>query len=231
MDYGNMISDSFTYVKDGVICKAKSWLLLIIATLILTLPLDGYILNIYRGKTPAPEVENWGKLFVDGILFLIIALIYSIPLIALEFLIVGVAFINTPMTMASDPSAFISGLVGAGILALLLFIVAIIVALIEPIGLIRFARTGNFVEAFNFSEIVATIRKIGWLSYILALIIVTIAIGIPLVILWIIMMGLMVALSLTGFILTILIVLIVLPVIAVFQARYYTRVYDAAENK
>lgn len=231
MDYGNMIGDSFTYVKEGVLCKAKSWLLLIIATIILTIPLCGYVMNIYRGKTPAPEVENWGKLFIDGILFLIVALIYSLPLLALDFLIVGLAFVSTPMTMASDPSAFISGLVGAGLLAILLIIVAIIVALIEPIGLIRFARTGSLGEAFNFSEIVATIRKIGWLSYILALIIVTIVIGIPLVILWLVMMGLMVVLDLTGFILTILVVLLVLPVIAVFQARYYTRIYESAENK
>ena len=45
-------------------------------------------------------------------------------------------------------------------------------------GVIRFARTGSMGEAFNFSAILATIGRIGWLSYIFALIIMIIIIGI-----------------------------------------------------
>jgi hypothetical protein len=47
-------------------------------------------------------------------------------------------------------------------------VVFFIFSLIALMALIRFARTDNFWEAFNFSAIVAHIGKIGWVSYILA---------------------------------------------------------------
>lgn len=228
MDYGNMIGDSFTYVKEGVIDKVNKWLLLIIATIILTIPLMGYIMNVYRGTKPAPEVEDWGKLFVDGILLFIVGIIYSIPIIILEFLTIGATFATTMVSMGNNPTAMMTGLAGAGILAVILIIVTIIIALISPIGIIRFARTGQFGEAFNFGEILATIKKIGWLSYILALIIVAIVVGIPVLILWFILIALMIALPLVGLVIAVLVLLVVIPVIAVFEARYITQVYDSA---
>ena len=60
----------------------------------------------------------------------------------------------------------------------ILYIVAFIIALFEAIGIIRFARTGSMGEAFNFGAILATIGKIGWLSYIVALILMIVIIGI-----------------------------------------------------
>jgi hypothetical protein len=225
MDYGTMIGDSFTYVKEGVIDKTNKWLLLIVATIILTIPLMGYIMKVYRGEKPAPEVEDWGKLFVDGILLLIVGIIWAIPIIILEFLIAGTAFVSS---MENNPTAMMTGLAGAGILAVVLVIVAILIALFSPIGIIRFARTGNFGEAFNFGEILATIRKIGWLSYILALIVMAIVVGIPVCILWLILIALMVALPLIGMVLAVLIFLVVIPVIAVFEGRYITQVYESA---
>ena len=225
MDYGTLVGDSYTYVKEGIVDKVNTWLLLMIATLILTLPLMGYILNVYRGAKPAPDVENWIKLFVDGILLLIIGLIYAIPIIILEILIIGATVVST---MGKNPAAMMTGLAGAGILAVLLIVVAVIIAIISPIGIIRFARMGNFGEAFNFREIVATIRKIGWLNYILALIIVAIVVGIPSLILWAIIAGLILALPIVGIVLAAIILLVALPVLAVFEARYLTQVYDSA---
>ncbi|MGD0534186.1 MAG: DUF4013 domain-containing protein [Methanoregula sp.] len=225
MDYGNMIGDSFTYVKEGIIDKVNKWLLLIIATLILTIPLMGYIMNVYRGTKPAPEVDGWSKLFVDGILLFIVGIIYAIPVIILEFLVIGATFATK---LGSNPTAMMTSLAGAGILAVILIIVAIIIGLISPIGIIRFARTGKFGEAFNFGEILATIKKIGWLSYILALIIVAIVVGIPVLILWFILIALMIALPLVGPVITVLVLLVVIPVVAVFEARYITQVYDSA---
>lgn len=220
-----MIGDSFTYVKEGIIDKMNKWLLLIVATIILTIPLMGYIMNVYRGTKPAPEVEDWGKLIVDGILLFIVGIIYAIPVIILEFLIVGAAFASN---LTSNPATMMTGLAGAGILAVILIIVTILIALVAPIGIIRFARTGRFGEAFNFGEILATIKKIGWLSYILALIIIAIVIAIPVLILWFILMALVIALPLIGIVIAGIILLIVLPIIEVFEARYLTRVYESA---
>jgi len=225
MNYGTMIGDSFTYVKEGIIDKVNTWLLLMIGTLILTIPLMGYVMNVYRGIKPAPEVDGWSKLFVDGIFLFIVSIIYAIPVIILEFLMIGVTFATT---MESNPTAVMTSLAGAGILAVILIIVAIVIAIVSPIGIIRFARTGNFGDAFNFGEIIATIKKIGWLSYILALIVVAVIVGIPFLILWFILMSLVLALSFVGIIIAGIILLIVLPVIAVFEARYLTQVYERA---
>jgi hypothetical protein len=224
MDYGIMIGNSFTYVKEGVIDKVNKWLLLIIATLILTIPLMGYIMNVYRGTNPAPEVENWSKLIVDGILLLIVGLIYAIPIFILEFLMIGA----TVATMQSSPTGMMTSMAGAGLLGILLIIVAIIIAIISPIGIIRFARTAKFGEAFNFGEILATIKKIGWLSYILALIIVAIVVGIPTLILWAICAALAIALPLLGLVIACILFLIVVPILAIFEARYLTQVYESA---
>jgi hypothetical protein len=40
-----------------------------------------------------------------------------------------------------------------------------------PIAFIRFARTDKFGEAFNFSAILAHIGKIGWVEYIITLVV------------------------------------------------------------
>jgi hypothetical protein len=225
MDYGTMIGDSFTYVKEGIIDKVNTWLLLMIGTLILTIPLMGYVMNVYRGTKPAPEVAGWAKLFVDGILLFIVSIIYAIPVIILEFLVIGATFATT---LESNPTAVMTSLAGAGILAVVMIIVAIAIAIVSPIGIIRFARTGNLGDAFNFGEIIATIKKIGWLSYILALIVIAVVIGIPFLILWFILMALALALSLVGLVIAGIILLMVLPVLAVFEARYLTLVYESA---
>jgi hypothetical protein len=213
MDFGNMLGDSFTYAKEGLVGKWTKWILLLIATILLTLPLMGYMLKILRGNNPSPEVEDWGTLFIDGIKYLIIAIIYAIPLIIIMALALAPVFAaaisgNTNLIIAS---------IGAFLVGLLVFvIVAIIIGLFEVIGFVRFARTGSMGEAFNFGEILATIGKIGWITYIVALIIMGIILGIiELICLIIPIVG--------GIILFILI-----PFLTLFEARYICMLYDSA---
>jgi hypothetical protein len=223
MHYGTLIGNSFTYVKEGVIDKVNKWLLLSIATLILIIPLYGYIMGVYRGTTPAPEVENWSKLIIDGILLIIVSIIYAIPVIILWFLSIGLAFgliQYTPVGMMSD-------MVRAGLLGLLI-IVVIIIGIISPMGLIRFARTAKFGEAFNFGEIITTIKKIGWLSYILALIIGIIVVLIPGLILEAICAVLVIKLHIPGLVIAGILFIVVLPILTIFYAKYLTQVYESA---
>ena len=49
----------------------------IILAIILAFPLLGYTVRMYRGETPAPQVNNWGSLFADGSKLFIILLIGS----------------------------------------------------------------------------------------------------------------------------------------------------------
>jgi hypothetical protein len=216
MDFGNIIDESFEYAKDAVAGKWKKWLMLVIATILLGIPLMGYVMKVLRGENPSPEVEYWGTLFADGIKYLAVALIYAIPLIIVGILVVraGVAGIMSG-TLSEMMAAF--GLIAVGLI--IMFIIAIFIAVFEIIGVVRLARAGSIGEAFNFTAILATIKKLGWGQYL-------IAIGI---------------LIIAGFIMEIIFnVLMIIPVLGgiiclfliapftLFIARYICLLYDNA---
>ena len=213
MDYGHLLEESFEYAKEGLVGKWVKWVLLLVATILLSLPLLGYELKLLRGEKPSPEVSDWGTLFVDGIKYVVIMLLYCIPLI-----VIGIVSI-APLVMAivSGNQAAILSAIGAALVGLVVFvIVAIITALLACFGVIRFARTGSMGEAFNFSAILATIGRIGWLSYIFSLVILIIILGIVEAIFMLIpYIG-----QLLLFLLT--------PFIVIFEARYICQLYDSA---
>ena len=212
MDFGKNVSDSLAYAQEGLIGKWTKWVLLIISTIIFPLML-GYVVRILKGATPSPEPEDWGGLFIDGIKLFIVGLIYAIPVIILEVLAMGSIIASA---VSGDPAALMAGMAGAGLIFLVLVIVAIIIGLFEATAYPRFARTGSFGEAFNFNAILAHIGKIGWVNYIIALIILAVIWGVIEVICMII--------PIIGF----LILLIILPFLILFAARYLTLLYDSA---
>lgn len=240
MDFGKMLDDAFAYTKQGVFENVNRWLKLIIAILCLGIPLNGYVMRIYRGAQPAPEVENWGSLFVDGLKLTIVGLGYAIPIFILYALIYGGIFLAALSGKTGHmDSTMVSGWALNIGLMLLLFLVEITVGLIVPVASIRFARTKSFSEAFNVPAIIEYIGKIGWINYIIALILITLIIAIPIAILvfgFILLGGIVLYLfkvstiAILSFIIALVIIILTLaPLFAVFQARYMTRVYDSAE--
>jgi hypothetical protein len=212
MDYGNMVGESFAYAKEAVVGKWNQWVMLIIATILLGLPLMGYVLKVLRGETPAPEVADWGTLFIDGIKYLIVSIIWAIPFLIVFFLTMGASY----MSLLSGNMAAIGAMfVGIAIA----FIVAIITAIFAVIGMVRFARTGSIGEAFNIGAILATIGKIGWVSYIIALVVLVVVDVIIGIIVTILMM-----IPVLGFI----IYLCLIAPIALLFARYICLLYDSA---
>ena len=215
-----MVSDAFAYAKDAVIGKWMQWLLLVIATILLSIPLLGYTLKVLRGEKPAPAVDGWGTLIIDGIKYFIVSLIWAIPCLIILFfglgsLLAAVAANN----LALDPGVIVAFIGGALIYFVLFVIVAIITGLLATIGIVRFARTGSMGEAFNFGGILETIGKIGWGSYILAMIVLFIIQFILACIIVLIMM-----IPYLGFIIE----LVLLAPISLFEARYICRIYDTA---
>lgn len=218
MEYGKTIGDSFEYAKEGLVGKWAKWILLLISCVVFPLVI-GYVMRIYRGVEPSPELNEWGSMFIDGIKLFIVGIIYAIPILIVEFAVIGsagVAFFTAISNPMADPSA-VMGLVGAVLFGvIILILVAIIVEMIAIIGMVRFARTNSFGQAFNFGAIFATIGRIGIASYILALILLGIIVGIIQVICWLI--------PYIGF----LILFILLPFIVIFSARYVTLLYESA---
>jgi hypothetical protein len=216
MDYGNMVGDSFEYAKEAVVGKWNQWLMLIIATILLGLPLMGYALKVLRGEKPAPEVNDWGTLFIDGIKYLIVSLIYAIPALIVLFLAVGVSVLGA---MSGDPTATMAAIGGMMIGLLIFFVILLITAIFEIIGMVRFARTGSIGEAFNFSAILATIGKIGWVPYIIALVVLGV-VGV----IFAIIVGIIQMIPILGFI----IYLCLIAPWTLFITRYICQLYDSA---
>jgi hypothetical protein len=242
MDFGMILDDALAYTKQGVFENSDRWLKLIIAILCLGIPLNGYVMRIYRGLQPAPEVDHWGSLFVDGLKLILLSLVYAIPVFILYAIMYGSIFLAA---MSESPThldtAMKSGWAPNIGLVVLIFLVEIAIGLIMPVASIRFARTNSFSEGFNVGAILNYIGKIGWINYIIALVLITLVIAIPICILvlgFILLGGITMvifklnSIAILGFILAmILIILILAPLFAVFQARYMTRVYDSVAQE
>jgi hypothetical protein len=190
----------------------------IIIAVILAFPLLGYMVLIYKGEKPAPEVTNWGALFSNGLKLFIVHLIYAIPVLVIAAVVLGSTLLTVVLSASqsiTNPQSMM-GLVGALIFGfIILLIVAFIIWIIEATAVVRFSRTNSIGEAFNFGEIFARISKIGVGSYILALIIMAVIIGIIVVILEVI--------PFIGWV----ILLIVSPILALFEARFLCLLYDS----
>jgi len=220
MDYGKLVGDSFGYAKESLVGKWVNWLLLIISCIIFPL-IMGYMLRIYRGADKAPELNQWGSMFIDGIKLFIVALIYCIPIFIIALAVGLSAIVTAAVAMSTQGQANPEGLmalIGGFLFAvIILVIVWIIIEIIMATAVVRFARTNSFGEAFNFTAIFAHIGKIGFVPYLVALIVMAIIIGIIEMICMVIpYIGM-------------LLLLIITPVIILFQARYLALLYDSAD--
>ncbi|ACL17637.1 DUF4013 domain-containing protein [Methanosphaerula palustris] len=218
-----MISDAFEYTREALVGRWMRWVLLTIVSIIpiVNFISFGYAMEIYRGTKPAPELENWGTLFVDGLKLFIVMLIYAIPVLVIIAIFGGIGILSLIASgnANADPTLIagaIASLMGGLMLAL---IVALIISIFAAIGTIRFTRIGSIGEAFNFSAILETIRSIGWVDYIIALVILFIAIAVVQFV-----VGLLSIIPIIGWIISFFIA----SALVIFQARYMTLIYDSA---
>ncbi|MDV2481978.1 DUF4013 domain-containing protein [Methanoculleus sp. Wushi-C6] len=212
MDFGEMLSDSFGYAKDAVWGKWGRWALLVVSTIIFPL-IMGYMVRIYSGARSAPEADNWVGMFVDGLKLLVIGIIYAIPV----FIIMAIFMVPAIIAGGNGDSMLALGSLGIGLL--LMIVVAIIISLVSAIGMIRFAQKDSVGQAFAFGAILEHIGKIGWGSYIIALIVLWI-VGIVFSVITTILS----AIPILGWLIT----LFLYPVWMIFAARYMTLIYQSA---
>jgi hypothetical protein len=184
---------------------------------ILSFFIAGYTVRIYRGTKPAPDFTGWTDLFVDGVKLAVVWFLWFLPIIIVLAAICAIAFLSFLYTQAApNITLLLFGL----LLLLVVFILFIIVILFGILGAVRFARTGSIREGIRFSAILATIRTMGWLSYIILLIGYVIA-----MVIYAVITGILSVIPFIGWVL----VLIVNPVFMIFTARYFALVYDQGE--
>jgi len=214
-----MLGDSFEYTKEALMEKWVKWILLIIPFMT-----HGYSIQVFKGVKPAPEVNDWVANFINGIKLFIITIIYFIPVI----IIAAISFLPAILAaFTGDISAIMAAAGFAFIGMAICGILTIIISIILPIAFIRFARTDSFGEAFNFNAILAVIGKIGWVSYILALVVLIIAAIVFGIIVGIIAFILML-IPILGWLLLFILELGLMPPTGIFVARYFTQIYDSA---
>lgn len=204
------LSDSLEYTKEACAGKWKRYLILIIGTIIFPI-LIGYMIRIMRGISPAPELEQYVQLFIDGIKACIVVLIYLIIPIIVGIATVGAIIVSlisedSVNTIMTHPNL---------ILGVLFTIVIFFIAdLFAELGIVRFARTGSMRSALEITEIARIIKTIGWVHYIIAFLVLTIITEI--------IMTIPGYVPLAGAIIQ----LIITPFICILSARYFSLLYD-----
>jgi hypothetical protein len=196
---------------------AGSFAIGLVAAILLSAWYEGFMLKVLRGERPLPAVSGYGTLFSDGIRYIVIEIIYSIPVILVLLVTVVPVLITLMPHMQTENVAALIAVAKSllpGIIASA--VVAFIIGLIAVVGIVRFARSGSVSEAFNFSVILGTIRKIGWGKYIITLLM--------MVILVLVVTMILAVIPVIGSILQI----IIGPFIGVFAMRYICLLYDSA---
>lgn len=226
MEFGNVIGQSIEYTKEGLVGQWGRWIILIVLSFVQILTLflvplyTGYLVRVYGGAKPAPEVDQWGKLFVDGWKLNIIGLIYMIPAIIVFVIFGGFAVLGAVASEAAggDPSAAAAAAFSLISGILIAAIVALIISIIATFGMLRFAHTESFGQAFNFGAILEHIGKIGWGTWIVALIIL-----IVLSFVYGLIAGILSMIPIIGWIID----LFIAVAFAIFYARYLAIVYES----
>ncbi|HOJ95296.1 MAG TPA: DUF4013 domain-containing protein [Methanospirillum sp.] len=221
MDYKKALYESAQFTHDTVWGNWKRWILLAVWTILFPL-LGGYIMDIFRGNPHPQECNDWVRRFIDGLKYLFAGLIYSIPIIIVLILTFFPVFMELIRQVTSKSHTiqfdtfipYVMPVIGGIIVAIILWI---IITLICTIGIIRMARMNRFVEAFNIREIIRTIQKIGWSTYLVALVIIyviSLIIGFGI--------NLVMEAPFIGFI----IALFLWPLLTIFESRYFTLLYE-----
>lgn len=126
--------------------------------------LGGYYINVLRqteaGNEEPPAFGNWGKLIIDGLKALVIAIGYFlIPTIL--FMVVAVFMGGLGVLVSGGSNAAAAGISIVAILLLLVtFLVALVIVYVYPAALVNFAKHDSIGKAFDFG----TIKNVAFTS-------------------------------------------------------------------
>jgi hypothetical protein len=169
MDLSDNLNRSASFVGK-LFSDVGNLLILIVLGIIpiVNLIVTGYFARIVReNPEEPPKLSDYGKLFIDGLLVVIAAIIYMIvPIIILG---VGIALSIGGYAFYS-PMSLLSSLLSSGLL-IVGVILAFIFAIFGVIAIGNMIRTGNFSKIFAFSENWQLIQRIGLGNYILWLVV------------------------------------------------------------
>lgn len=193
---------------------------LVAVSLAASLILLGYLSRVFRRPRSPPDLEDPAGLFLAGVRLVPVLVAYLLPVLLVILIFGGLGFTGIiAYVQSQDIAALFSALTTLGLGFLLALIVWVVVGLALSLALVRCARRDDLREAFHFQAILDHIGRIGWVNYIVAVLLLWIVLGIAFVV-----MGIFSGLPLVGWVVGVVIGLAA----QVFAARYLSLVYDSA---
>lgn len=167
MNLSEVLSNSFRYPFSNV--KRMFLLGLLLATSIFIIPgilAYGYFLRIIEnslsGSNELPTFDNFGTMFVDGIKYIVVDIVY----LGIPGVIIG--FITTIIFIALFPAmTFANFYLILGIVSILILTIPYLLSLIAFPNMVY--NEMEISKAFDFKNILRIIKKVSWKFYILAI--------------------------------------------------------------
>jgi hypothetical protein len=151
----------------GFVFEDEEWVSkLLLGTVIMLIPifgwfaLMGYAIEVLRkvkadDPRPLPAWDDIGRYFVDGLMFWVATLIYSIPILIVVCPITLIWILPAAAGDSEDVMAILAGVSGLVTLGLgcLASLYGILLALLTPVLQIRYAESGELGDCLHFGEI------------------------------------------------------------------------------
>ncbi|MCL7412434.1 MAG: DUF4013 domain-containing protein [ANME-2 cluster archaeon] len=130
----------------------------------------GYYIKTLRGsiddESALPEWEDWGDLFIKGLVVVIVVFIYMLIPLAILFFSIGSAAISSIASGDVAPAS-IGAIIAGSLISMVLVFIA---CLLLPMAFSMYAKEDSIGAAFRLGELLSRIRSIIG-EYIIALIV------------------------------------------------------------
>ena len=219
LDVGAITNQAIEYAKKLFADLGKLVMLVVFGMIpVVNWITAGYMAKVIK-ETPnsdsLPKLEEYGALLIEGLKISIAAGAYMLAPAILIALGAFSLFAPSPFGPGIFPVRFLGAGLGT-VLFIIGIVLAFLVAIVLSMAIVHMVKTGSFGKAFAISEILSVIKKIGWGSYIVWLVVIVVCSFV---------VGLLTAIPVVGWIIS----LIISPVFGVFSSRSAALVYTSAE--
>ena len=181
MNLGDNLTNSFNYAKQLFDDVGRLIILMILAVIpIVNFIVAGYLGNVLKqpkGEKQLPPLEKYTDLWIQGLKIILAAIIFMIvPLV-----LAGAALITLILSVTGLAGIIGPTGIGAAIavpLAYLGLAIAFFIGLILAMTIVHMLKKDDFGKVFAINDALAIIGKIGWIDYIVWMIVLFIISGV-----------------------------------------------------
>ena len=159
MDYIKPFTFAFED-KDWVKKLGYAAVIALVCTLLFILPLALFVIgytfrtarNVIAGqKDPLPEINDIGEMIIDGLKFLVVGIVYALPILLLYGILFGIIIFSGSV---NEESIGVVGGVSASIVYCLVLIYAIFLGFLQPALMLQYLRSdGDIGRCLNVMEV------------------------------------------------------------------------------